>query len=178
MTKSNEFLFAFTLLRMNLPWERNGSAATPSNHLRSDRGLLLPRVASSGTPCINWQGSWRGGRDEVNHETSLTDCPGRGHICCGNGGGHAACTQRGGTEPLRPAKNGAARGGVQIQRQCLELRPGKGHQRDQGYGWKDSRHQERLVENIAEPNQRFQRRLCYRIHKRRSRCRLRRKPDP
>src|SRR2546422_272873 len=109
---------------MKLPWERNGPAAAPSNHLGGHRVPLSPRVASPYAPYINWN---CGGRDDVYRETRLADCPGRGDIRRGNRGRLVVSTQRCGTEPLRPAENRAARGRVQIQRPCLELRSGKSH---------------------------------------------------
>jgi hypothetical protein len=42
---------------MNLPWEGNGLAALPSNHLGSNHAPYRARVASSCTRYINWQGS-------------------------------------------------------------------------------------------------------------------------
>src|SRR5437016_13441077 len=111
------------------------------------------RFASSWLSSINWQGANSGGRDDLSHETRVTDCPWRGNIRRGNRGGDVACAQRGRTEPLRAAENGAARGGVQIQRQCIELRPGKGDQRHQGYCWNTAKHQERVAENFARPEQ-------------------------
>src|SRR6266480_7267136 len=76
-----------------------------------------PRVAWSSRPCINWQGSHYGGEHDVTHETRLADGLGRHDIRCGNHDRLAVRTQRGRSEPLWPAENGAARGGVQIQRQ-------------------------------------------------------------
>src|SRR6266852_3204937 len=42
---------------MNLSWEPNGIAATPSNHSGNDRVPLWARVASPCMPYINWQGA-------------------------------------------------------------------------------------------------------------------------
>src|SRR6266852_2492510 len=80
------------------------------------RVALEARVASSFVTYLDWQESYFGGRDEFSHETRFADCPGAGDICRGNRGRFAARAQHAGTEPLRPAKNGAACGGVQIQR--------------------------------------------------------------
>src|SRR5260370_20119605 len=91
----------------------------------SNRVPVLPRVASASVHYIELQSSYNGGKDDIVYKTRRTVRPGRCDIRCGNRGGLAACAQRAGAEPLRPAKNGAARGRVQIQRQCVELRPGK-----------------------------------------------------
>src|SRR5260370_37969171 len=91
----------------------------------SKRVPVLPRVASPSVPYIDLQSSYNGGKDDIVYKTRRTVRPGRCDIRCGNRGGLAACAQRARAEQRRPAKNRAARGREQIQRQCVELRPRK-----------------------------------------------------
>src|SRR5216684_5980416 len=91
------------------------------------RASYLQRVAPLLALCINWRSSLNGGKDDIRKETRGVDRP-----CCGvvrsrSRRGRAGHAQRGGAEPIRPAENGSTRGGLQIQGQRLQLRPGENH---------------------------------------------------
>src|SRR6266478_3485009 len=81
-----------------------------------------------------------------------------------------------GRESFWPAEDRHSRGGLQISRRHFPERSGAGHQWHPRYGREDSRDQEYMAENRAEPDARLERSLRDRIHQRGSGGRLCGKP--